>query len=249
MISIKKIKIFFIFFIFFGCADYNSSINNKQKLFYTSNGFALIYEEKLYVDGVVKKKINNNESETIHSFLKKNTLIKITNPINANSVLVKVNKVTSYPKIFNIIISKKIANLLDLDLNNPYIEISEVKKNKTFIAKEGNIIDEEKNVAGKVPVDEIQIDDLSKSKNSSTKKIIKQNSYFLIINDFYYKNNADELKNNLIKKTNINNFIVKKITTNNYRLSVGPFINFNAIKSTYISLNNLGFDDLNIYKE
>ena len=67
----------------------------------------------------------------------------------------------------------------------------------------------------------------------------------MIINDFYYQDSADELKNNLIKKTNINNFIVKEINSNKYRLSVGPFINFNALKSTYISLNNLGFDDLN----
>ena len=249
MINLRKINIFFIFFLFYGCADYNSSINNKQKIFYTSNGFALIYEDKLYTDGIINKKINNNKPEIIHSFLKKNTLVKITNPLNSKSVLVKVNKTTNYPKIFNIIISKEIAFILDLDFDNPYIEIAEVKKNKTFVAKEGSIFEEEKNVAQKVPVDEIKVDDLSKTDISSPKKIKNKSNYFLIINDFYYQDSADELKNNLIKKTNINNFIVKEINTNKYRLSVGPFINFNALKSTYISLNNLGFDDLNIYKE
>ena len=47
----------------------------------------------------------------------------------------------------------------------------------------------------------------------------------------------------------INNFSVDKINDNKYRLSAGPFKNFNSLKSTYISLNNLGFEDLNIYKE
>ena len=47
----------------------------------------------------------------------------------------------------------------------------------------------------------------------------------------------------------MNNIFVKKINDNKDRLSAGPFKNFNALKTTYISLNNLGFDDLNIYKD
>jgi len=50
-------------------------------------------------------------------------------------------------------------------------------------------------------------------------------------------------------KTKINKFSVKKINANKYRLSVGPFKNFSALKSIYISLSNLGFEDLNVYKE
>ena len=51
----------------------------------------------------------------------------------------------------------------------------------------------------------------------------------------------------LIKKINIKNISVKKINNNKYRLLVGPFENFNALKTAYISLNILGFDHLNIY--
>ena len=40
-----------------------------------------------------------------------------------------------------------------------------------------------------------------------------------------------------------------RINDNNFRLTIGPFENFNALKSSYISLNNLGFEDLNIYRE
>ena len=53
----------------------------------------------------------------------------------------------------------------------------------------------------------------------------------------------------LIKKTGFSNISVRKISNNKYRLLAGPFKNFNALKTTYISLNNLGFEDLNIIKE
>ena len=68
----------------------------------------------------------------------------------------------------------------------------------------------------------------------------------IVINDFYYKDSATKLRDELIKKTKFNNIFVKKINNNKYRLLTGPFKNFNALKNSYISLNNLGFDDLNI---
>ena len=74
-----------------------------------------------------------------------------------------------------LVISKKIASFLELDINNPYIEIIEVKKNKTFIAAKANIFDEEKKVSEKAPVDEIKIDDLSKQKNETVaKKVLEK---------------------------------------------------------------------------
>ena len=69
----------------------------------------------------------------------------------------------------------------------------------------------------------------------------------IIVSDFYYQNSADNLKNELIKQTKINNFSVKKIGDNKYRLMAGPFKNFKALKDSYISLNNLGFEELNVY--
>ena len=41
--------------------------------------------------------------------------------------------------------------------------------------------------------------------------------------------------------------VSKKINDKKYRLFVGPFKNFNALKTTYFSLNNLGFEIPNIY--
>ena len=137
---------------------------------------------------------------------------------------------------------------MELDVDNPYIEIIETKKNKTFIAKEGNTFEEEKNVAEKVPVNEIKMDDKTKKDYKVEKGEVKKN-FILVISDFYYIDSANILKEDLLKKININNISVKKINNNKYRLLVGPFENFNALKNTYISLNKLGFVSLNIYKE
>ena len=82
------------------------------------------------------------------------------------------------------------------------------------------------------------------------KKIEKVKAKFtILLGDFYYLESANNLKEQLIKDTQNNNFLVEKINENKYRLSIGPFENFNSLKSVYISLNNLGFDNLNIYKE
>ena len=62
-------------------------------------------------------------------------------------------------------------------------------------------------------------------------------------------NQFHDLKNELSKQTNIDNFVITKINNNKYRLSVGPFNSFNSLKSSYISLNNLGFEELNINRE
>jgi hypothetical protein len=162
---------------------------------------------------------------------------------------INVNKKADFPKIFNIVITKDIADFLELDLNNPYVEILEVKKNKTFLAKESNIFDEEKNVAEKVPVDQVQMDDLNQN-NDIAKEIKKKKSFYnLIISDFYYEDSAINLKNDLIEKTKMNNFLIVKINIKKYRLLSGPFEDFNALKSAYISLNNLGFENLMVNKK
>ena len=60
---------------------------------------------------------------------------------------------------------------------------------------------------------------------------------------------AISLKKHLIEQTKIDKFSIKKINETVYRLTVGPFKNFNSLKSAYISLNNLGFEDLNIIRK
>ena len=259
MIIFKNLLIISIIFFISSCANYKKEITKEkitkkeiiEKKYFTSKGFALIYDDTLIKQGVIKKKLKNDKFYAIHSKLSKNTRIKIINPINSKFVEINVYKKNDYPRIFNIIINQKIANYLDLDRDNPYVELFEIKENETFIAKESNIFDEERSVAENAPVDEVKVDDLSVNKdtNSEKKKLSKTYNFILIVSDFYYQDSANTLKKELIKKTKNINFSVKKISINKYRLSAGPFKNFNSLKSLYISLNNLGFDDLNIYRQ
>ena len=242
---------FSIFIFLYSCAGYEGVRTTKKdnKNYYSSSGFALIYEDFLYENKTINKKIKNDDIIILHSTLRRNTPIRITNLKNSKYIDSKIYKKANYPKIFNILISKKVATILELDIENPLVEINELKINKKFVAKEGNIFDEERNVADKAPVDEIEMNVITNDETKKEIKKVKKNNFVLVISDFYYKDTAYELKKDLIKKINLNNIHVKKINNNKYRLLVGPFKNFNALKTTYISLNNLGFESLNIYNE
>ena len=244
------IKLLFIVFFLHSCANYESYKNTEKinKKYFLSKGFALIYKNDLYEKKILNRKINNDELRVIHSSLKANTYVKIINPLNSKFFETKIYKKGIYPSIFNVVISEKVASLLNLDPNNPYVELIEIKKNKTFIAKKSNTFDEEKNVAGKAPVEDIKMDDLSNNNVVDLNKD-KKTLFLLVISDFYYETSAYNLMDELIKKTKMNNFSVKKINDKKYRLFVGPFKNFNALKTSYISLNKLGFENLDVYSE
>ena len=244
----KLNRFFFIFLLLTSCAELNVNKNIANKKYYSSAGFALIYTDKLFQEKVVNVKLNNNDVVVMHNFLKANTPVKIINPKNSKFIDTKIYKQAIFPNIFHAVISEEVSSILDLDENNPYIEIFEIKKNKTFIAKKSNIFDVERNVAEKAPINEISIDNLTEIETESLKKLEKEN-FIIVISDFYYLESAENLKNDLAKKIRTKDISIKKINDNKYRLFVGPFENFNALKNTYISLNNLGFDTLNVYNE
>ena len=251
MNSARNIILIFLVLLLYSCADYKTSkINQKdEKKYFSSKGFALIYEDHLYKQKVVNKKYNDDNLKIMHSILKTNTPIKIINPINSKTIETSVYKRANYPKIFNVVISKKMASILELDINNPYVEILEVKKNKTFVAKESSMFEEEKNVAEKAPVNKIEMDVLTKNEIKPDKKKEKKVNFILVISDFYYAESANSLMQTLQSDAKINNMSIKKINDKKYRLFAGPFKNFNALKTVYISLNNLGFENLDIYSE
>ena len=69
------------------CADYKTdrTTKKKEKQYYSSIGFALIYEDHHYLNKVVNKKIKNEDSVAMHNLLKINTAIATPreNPIEA----------------------------------------------------------------------------------------------------------------------------------------------------------------------
>ena len=239
-----KFKYLILFFFIFSCAE-NVKLINKEKIdlkkAFTSKGFTLIYEDKLYKQKIIKKKINNRDFNIMHSFLNPNTYVKIFNPKNSKFVIAKVKYKSEFPAIYNSIISKRIADEIDLDLNEPYIEIVEIKKNSTFIAKKAKMFKEEKNVANKAPVDEINIISLSKNVNTA-----KKNQYIINIGDYYFEDSAIAVKDRLTNETGISNIKIEKLSKNKYRVFSGFFDSFNSMKETYYKINNLGFELLNV---
>ena len=137
------------------------------------------------------------------------------------------------------------ADKLELDINNPYVEVLSIRKNDKFIAKEASIFEEEKNVANKAPVTSININDLS----VSTPKIEvkkKKRTYIINIAEFYFLESAEAVINRFEKKVNLENIKIKKISKNKFKVYFGPYASFNSMKETYLSLNELGFEDLDI---
>ena len=240
-----------LLFTFFLSACVNGAYqSNKAAIEETSTekGFVLIYEESLKKDKILRKKIENDELQVIHNKIKKNSFIDIFNPINSKSLKAKVIAKDNYPSIYRLVVSKKIAEILELDLNNPYVEFSEIKKNKTFIAKKSETFQEEREVAEKAPVKEVLVADLSKNKKS--KKIKKNNTkFYILISDFYYLESAQNLKKNLNEQIKSNKLSINSINDHKHRLYLGPFKNFKSLQSTCIKLHKHGFTDLDIYQK
>ena len=135
----------------------NLKFENKYK----NSGFALIYGEDL----INIKPLETRSLNIYHKSLKKRSIVKILNPVNNKYLIaeVKSNKI-NFSNFYNSILSSRIAEELELDFKEPYIEISLLSKNSTFIAKKSKMFEEEKSVAEKAPVDGIQINDLNAKK-------------------------------------------------------------------------------------
>ena len=238
----------YIFVFLFSCTQDMKIIKKHSKArepTYSSIGFALIYEDSLFESKIVNKKLNNDQNYVLHSFLKINTLVSISNPFNSKSLTVKIKTTSKYPSIYNIVITKKMADNLNLDINNPYVEVIEIKKNDKFIAKEASIFEEEKNVANKMPVTSIDINDLSVS-TPKIKVKKKKPSYIINIAEFYFFESAEAIKNRFEKEANLVNITIEKISKNKFKVYSGPYASFNSMKETYLSLNELGFENLDV---
>ena len=212
---------------------------------FSSKGFALIYDNSLFENKILDKKLNNNQNYVLHPLLKNNTLVNISNPFNSKSLTAKIRKTINYPSIYNIVITKKMADKLRLDINNPYVEVFSIRKNDKFIAKKASIFDEEKKVANKAPVTSININEISTSTNEINVNK-KKPSYIINIAEFYFVESAETVKNRFEKEANLENIKIKKISKNKFRLYSGPHASFASAKDIYFSLNKLGFENLNI---
>jgi len=240
-----------VFLLLSNCSTDNLSSNKPKKLYantFTNKGFTIIYSNKLYLNKKISNKIDGRSLIIFQKNLKENTQVKITNIINNKSLIAKVGKKTYYPSFNNSVISLRIAEELSIDKNEPYIEISAISENALFIAKKAKTFDEEKNVANKVPVNIISIDNLNSKKKRKKKNDIRKFSYFIKIADFYYKDTALIMVKRIKTETNLKSPNIEKISDKKYRVYLGPFDNINSLQKSYNDIDILEFDNIEIIK-
>ena len=248
----KNLIIFGWIILLGGCAEYGlneKSINQYPMLKYKNSGFALVYEDKLKKDKKITKKIDNRSLLIFHKTLRKNSFVKITNPVNGKSIVAEVisNNVI-FSDFYNSVITKRIVEILSLNLNEPYIDLVLISQNSTFIAKKAKTFDEEKNVAEKAPVDGITIDNLSttieKEKKNKTSKFL----YSIKVADFYYIDSAKSMIDRIKNETNLKNPLIKKLSKTKYRVLLGPFNDIKKLEDSFNKIKILNFENLEIIK-
>ena len=249
----KSILIVF-FIILVGCEQNNLKkdvVNREIMSKYKNSGFTLVYDPVLKKEKKISKKIDNKSLFIFHKNLKKNSFVKITNPINQKTVIAEVisNKVR-FSDFYNSVITSRIADELSLNLNEPYIDLVLISQNSTFIAKKAKTYNEEKKVAEKAPVDGIQIDnlgDVNQSKNEAKKDNIF--SYSIKIADFYYKDSAKNMSDRIIDETKITNPVIKTISNTKYRVLLGPFNDIKKLEDSFNEIKSLDFENIEILKD
>ena len=241
-----KILVILCSFFLIGCAQIPIELDkNEIKLEkkYSNSGFALIFDESL--DNI--KKLDDRSLMIYHKSLKRKSTVKITNPKNGKSLIAEVKSNNQkFSDFYNSVISKRIAEDLDLDFNEPLLEITLVSRNSAFIAKKSKTFDEEKKVAEKAPVDGIQIKDLnSKPKKKKKNKKLKF-SYSIKLADFYYKSSAKTMISRIKNETNIKNSRIQQLSKTKFRVLIGPFNDIKSLKESYEKLRPMNFENLEI---
>ena len=243
-----------LFIFLLGCEqnNLNKNVMNQEIMTkYKNSGFALVYNPMLKKEKKISKKIDNRSLLIFHKSLKKNSFVKITNPVNQKTVIAEViSNNVKFSDFYNSVITSRIAEELSLNLNEPYINLVLISQNSTFVAKKAKTFNEEKKVAEKAPVDGIQIDNLgeiNQSKNENIKEEIF--SYSIKIADFYYKDSAKNMSDRIINETNIRNPLIKTISNTKYRVLLGPFNDIKKLEDSFNEIKSLDFENIEILKD
>ena len=240
-----KFRIILILFFILSCSPQFSTINQIKP--YTSKGFALIYNDFDFNQKIIKGKMSNDKMQISHQNLKTGTLIKIINPKNNETIVLKNIKRINYPDFYKVLITKSVAEKLKLDLNLPLVELTEVKKNKSFVAEKAKIHNEEKKIPSKAPITSVKISNISKNKSKSLTK--KTDKLFILVASFYSLDTAKFLEQRIIKEVtdlDVKKLSVNKINNKETQVILGPYNSVNLLKNDYIKLQNFGFEELNI---
>ena len=240
-----KFRLIILLIFLTSCAQNYSRLDSSKN--FTSKGFAYIYNEKDFLDKIIKKQLDNNSLQIAHNKLRPGSLIKIINIKTNDSIILKNSKRFEYPEFYKIIITESVADELNLKMDLPLVEVIEVKKNKSFVAKKTKIFKEEEKIHSNAPVETVTINNISKKQQVKNKN--RKDKLYIIIAEFYSKNSANLLKKRIIQElTNFNSkkLYIKSKESNKITLLSGPYKSINLMKNDYIQLKNFGFEELDI---
>lgn len=248
--SCKNIFLISFYLLLVNCTT-NTLTKNKIDIIqnnYSNTGFALVYNESLYNQKIISKKIDERSLVIFQRNLRYNTKVKITNMLNNKSIIGTVGKKSIYPLFNNSVLSARIAQEINLNIEQPYVEIVEISSDSVFVAKKAKIYDEEKNVAVKAPVNKISINDLNNVKNDNIDNSNIIFSYTINVADFYFKDSAMMMLERINLETSIRNAKIKKVFNNQYRVFLGPFDNINSLQKSFNDINILEFENIKIIR-
>ena len=246
----KNILLLF-FLILTSCVNTQVVKENKQfvsKNYFSNKGFTLVYSDKLKKEKIISNKIDTRSLIIFQKNLKIGTNVKITNLINQKSIIANVGKKSDYPNFYNSVISIRISEELEIDQNEPYVEIRQLLESSSFIAKKSKTFDEEKNVAAKAPVENITIKNLSNNIIKNEKIVDKNFIYIIKIADFYFEKSAKDMILRIKSETIIKKVKINKISSTKFRVFLGPFKNLNSLKNEFDAINTLQFENIEIIK-
>ena len=235
-----------LLFLFFLTNCTVQSTQYSENIF-SNRGFVLLYDESLIEKKLLRKPLDDRSLEIVHNTLSKGTKVRIINLLNNKSTNAIVKTKNKKLFFYNSIFSKRIFDELDISLKEPYVEISKIRENKTFIAKKSKTFDEEKKVANNAPVKSISINEIGtpKSKELDDRRSF---NYSIKITEFYFLKNAQELKKRIENETKLKNINIISINDTKHQVLLGPYSNINTLQSAYNSINNLNFENIELIR-
>ena len=241
-----RFNLLILFFLSISCTTHYTKLDNRKS--YNATGFAYIYSPQDYVNKTIKKKFNNDLLQISHKDLRNGSLVKIINPKTGESIVLKNIKKTQYPDFYKILITEAVASKLNINSELPYVEILEIKKNKSFIAERAKIYQEEKKISSNAPVTSVKIANISKKKENKVN--IQSNNIYILVASFYTNEAANLLKQRIV--TEIPNYNNKKLrinkkTSKEFEVLSGPYKSINLLKNDYINFKIFGFEELDIF--
>jgi hypothetical protein len=235
--------------------DTSNNINKSNDIIFkdsfsnfSNKGFTIVYDDSLNKKKIIDKRIEDRSLIIFQKNLTKGTTVKITNLINNKSMLAIVGPRSDYPSFYNSVISKRIYNKLEINIDEPYVEVSEISKNSIFLASKAKTFDEEKNIADKAPVEDISINNLSIDAEKPIKNIQNKFNYIIKIADFYYEDTAKLMIKRIKSESKLISINILKLSGTNYRVYLGPFKDLKSLKKAFNDIKIINFENIEIIK-